>query len=297
MILARVYFSILILATLMGMGNAFAQNLNAPKGDAIMTIPFPVAQANPQSWRAVDPENLIVFDTTKGRILIEILDEAAPNHGVQFRKHVRSGDYAGTSFHRVIDGFMAQGGDIEMLHNRTSPLPDLAGEFTFQRGRDMAFDPVGEDALNATQGYSNGFPVLTQPGFMADMTADGLVSAYIPHCQGVVSTARTNDPNSANAQFFLMRDHSPHLDQQYTAWGIVRVGVDIVRALKKGPSAANGSVTDPDILVTAQMAADMENPPKLLVMRTDSEEFANGFLAPLEGVDICDHPAIPVVVG
>lgn len=78
----------------------------------------------------------------------------------------------------------------------------------------------------------------------------------VKHVRGVVSMARTSNPNSANAQFFIMLDDAPHLDRQYTAWGRVIDGMEHVDALKKGDQYANGSVEDPDTIVKATIAAD-----------------------------------------
>jgi peptidylprolyl isomerase len=256
------------------------------------------AAANPQEWRAVAPDRLMVFETTKGRILIEAFPEVAPNHVEQFTAIVRSGDYDGTIFHRVIDGFMAQGGDVAAAKGRPSGLPDIPGEFTFQR--DPAVLPLDAyigPADSAKHGYLNGFPMAGQPEFFAEMSATGTLESYIPHCRGVVSTARTDDPNSANSQFFLMRDHSPHLDRQYTAWGRVVSGEDVVLAIKSGDQRTNGRVIDPDTLVSAKIAADLPEAdrPSVWVMRTDSEMFKSSLAAQGEA-DVCTLTSVPSAV-
>ena len=79
----------------------------APAEDAPATYTVEDAKADTASWRAVDPERLFIFNTNKGRILIEAFPEVAPKHFEQFSTIIRSGDYAGTKFHRVIEGFMA----------------------------------------------------------------------------------------------------------------------------------------------------------------------------------------------
>lgn len=248
-----------------------------------------------ENWREVDPENLIAFQTTKGAILIEMFPDVAPAHATQFRALVRSGDYDGTAFHRVIDDFMAQGGDIFALHGRESGLPDIPGEFTFRRDpADMPLDPVGDPEL-ATMGYVNGFPIMGQAAWLAEMSRDGMVQSHIPHCPGIVSTARTSDPNSANSQFFLMRGRADHLDRQYTAWGRIVEGLDVVLSIKTGEPPAN-----PDILQRARMVADMPmaEQPRVWVMRTDGPEFESVLAAAAEAnvEDICDLPPVPAVV-
>ena len=174
--------------------------------------------AAPEDWREVDADNLLIFETTKGRIVIEMLPEVAPKHVEQFRAIAKSGDFDGTIFHRVIDDFMAQGGDIFALKGRESGLPNIPAEFTFRRNpAEMPVNLKG-NPQEAKQGLYKGFPIATQSQFLAEMTADGSVDSWVLHCPGVVSTARTNDPNSANSQFFLMRYKADHLDKQYTAW-------------------------------------------------------------------------------
>ncbi len=273
-------------------GVALAQSF-APVAAPEMTVAQ--AKADPANWRAVDPENMIVFETSAGRVVIEMLPDVAPAHAAQFRALVRSGDYAGTSFHRVIDDFMAQGGDIFALKGRDSGLPDIPGEFTFRRDPSvMVFDTIGPEDT-AQSGWYLGFPMQTQAMWLAEMSKDGLVESWIPHCPSVVSTARTDNPNSANSQFFLMRGRAEHLDKQYTAWGRVIEGQQAVLAIATGEPPIR-----PDTLLDAQMAADMAEGerPVALVQRTDGPLFAQvrEDAAASEPADVCELPPVPAVV-
>ncbi len=255
------------------------------------------AKAAADDWRAVDAERLFVFETEKGRILIEAFPEIAPKHVAQFTAIIRSGDFDGTVFHRVIDDFMAQGGDIFATKQRESGLPDIPGEFTFRRDVSaMPLDAYIGPREEAKHGFYRGLPIATRPEFLAEDSGLGHVESSVPHCRGIVSTARTDDPNSANSQFFLMRGQAAHLDRKYTAWGRVIEGVDVVMAIKAGPDGTNGAVRDPDALVSAKVAADIPaaTRPKAWVLRTDTAAFA----AELETrgeVDICSLPPIPAV--
>ena len=255
--------------------------------------------AAPDDWRRVDPENLLIFETTKGRIMIEMLPAVAPEHTVQFRTIAESGLYDGTIFHRVIDDFMAQGGDIYALNGKGSGLDDLEGQFTFRRvPGEMPINPKG-DAGGATQGLYNGFPIATQSAYLAEMTMDGAVDSWIPHCPGVVSTARTNDPNSANSQFFLMRHQADHLDKAYTAWGRVIDGFTVVRSIKKGPEPNGTPIENPDKLEKAYMATQLpeDERPVAYVQNTDIQVWSDRLAAAAQlKTDICDIPQVPAVI-
>jgi len=197
----------------------------------------------------------------------------------------------------VIDDFMAQGGDVYAKMGKDPGWPSIPGEFTFRRDvAAMPLEAVIGPEDTGKMGYLRGFPILTQPSFFAEMSADGRVSASIPHCQGILSTARTDNPNSADTQFFLMREHSPHLDKQYTSWGRVVAGQAVVQALKKG-APGSGTVEDPDLLISIRIAADMPEAarPRAWVLRTDTAAFASE-LAGRGEVDVCALPAIPAIV-
>lgn len=251
------------------------------------------AKTDTENWRQIDADRLLVFETTKGRIIIEMFSETAPLHVAQYSAIARSGDYDGTSFHRVIEGFMAQGGDVFALHGRESGLPNIQAEFTFRRDpAAMAFDMLG-DENRAIEGYFKGLPIRTQSKWMAELNKDGLVESSIQHCQGVVSAARLgNDENSANAQFFLLRAHSDWLDREYSPWGRIVDGQDAVQALKIGEPVVN-----PDILTRAYIVGDQPEAEqiKAWTMRTDGPDFAATLEANGEA-KVCDLPAVPTLI-
>ena len=151
-----------------------------------------------------------VAGVANGQVVIDLRDDLAPKHVAQITALAKEGAYDNVVFHRVIDGFMAQtgdvqngkaGGDLSMAGMGGSSLPDLAAEFSgesFQRG--------------------------------------------------TVGMARSMDPNSANSQFFIMFAPAPHLDGQYTVVGQVVAGMDVVDAIKRGDAGLNGVVADPDMM-------------------------------------------------
>lgn len=153
---------------------------------------------------------------SKGTITLDLYADKAPNHVARLVELAKSGAYDGVVFHRVIDGFMAQtgdvqhgkqGGDTAMAGMGGSELPDLAAEFS-----DVSFQ------------------------------------------QGTVGMARSQDPNSANSQFFIDLAPATFLDGQYTVVGQLVDGWDVLNAVKKGDAAANGSVEAPDYMLKVTVA-------------------------------------------
>ena len=202
-------------------------------------------------WRTVDPENLLVIDTTKGRILVEMIPELAPKTVAQIKALARQHFYDGLTFHRVIDDFMAQGGDPKGDGTGGSTLPDVPGEFTFRHGPQAPYARIA--GANGTEtGFVKSAPVAGQSSDLAALTVDGKVNGYARFCKNSAGFARAGSPDSGNSQFFLMRANRPDLDQMYTVWGRVLSGGDVVRALKVGEPPA-----DPDKMTSVRVAADL----------------------------------------
>jgi peptidylprolyl isomerase len=169
----------------------------------------PAFMAPAAAAEKLDPENTLYMDLTYGRVVIKLRPDLAPNHVAQVKKLVRAHFYDNTPFHRVIDGFMAQGGDPTGTGTGGSDLPDLKAEFT-----------------NTHFG------------------------------RGVIGAARSQDPDSANSQFFICLADAGFLDGQYTVWGEVVEGMEFVDKIKKGDPDDNGTVDSPDRIVKMQVAAD-----------------------------------------
>ena len=208
----------------------------APKPKApAAAAPKPAAAAGPSEadWRTPDPNNVLVIDTNKGRILIEIVPEVAPQHVTQVRALAHEGFYDGLRFFRVIDKFMDQTGDPQNNGQGGSSKPNIPAEFTFRRGADTPF-VMAADQTVAEIGFIKSLPVESQSMALAAMTKDQKVTAWSLYCQGVMGMARDDNPDSGNSQFFLMRYPYPSLERKYTAWGRVIGGVDVVRAIKAG---------------------------------------------------------------
>ena len=158
--------------------------------------------------------NLMILKLSYGEVEIELFSDKAPNHVKRFKELANSGKYDGVVFHRVIDGFMAQTGDVKFGNSNNanfnlalagtggSDLPDLKAEFT-----------------------------------------------DIAHTRGILSAARSSNPDSANSQFFICFDSAPHLDRQYSAFGKVVKGMEFIDMIKKG-DPNSGAVSEPDKIIS-----------------------------------------------
>ena len=159
-------------------------------------------------------ENIMILKLKNGDVVLELYDDVAPNHVKRFKKLVEEKKYDGVIFHRVIDGFMAQTGDVQ-YGNSTSESYNLKMAGT-----------GGSEYPDLKQEFSN-----------------------IPHERGTLSMARSSDPDSANSQFFICFQTAPHLDRQYTVFGKVVQGMEFVDLIKKG-EGSSGGVSNPDKIIS-----------------------------------------------
>ena len=255
-------------AVLAGGDAALAQAARRP---AIPADPPKPPPPGANDWRTVDPENMLVIETSKGRVVVELAPQVAPLHVERIKLLARQKFYDGLEFFRVIDGFMDQTGDPKNDGTGQSDLPDIKGEFFFKR------DPANPDfvsigtVIQNEAGFIGSMPVFSQLAMMAPLMADGKINAWGAFCPGIVGAARSGDPDSANSQFFLMRDHYPALEKTYTAYGRALVGIDVIRAIKVGEPVAPPR----DTLVTVRVAADLPEAerPKIRVVDTKSAWF------------------------
>ena len=158
--------------------------------------------------------NIMILKLSYGDVEIELYPEKAPNHVKRFKDLALNGKYDGVVFHRVIDGFMAQTGDVKFGNSSDN-------NFNLQRA-----GMGGSDLPDLKAEFNN-----------------------IPHERGTLSMARSSDPNSANSQFFICFEAAPHLDRQYTVFGKVIDGMDNIDKIKKG-DGPNGSVSNPDKIIS-----------------------------------------------
>ena len=159
-------------------------------------------------------ENFMILKLKDGNVIIELFEDVAPKHVQRFKKLSLEKKYDGVVFHRVIDGFMAQTGDVQYGNSTLDSF----------------------DLKRAGTGGSE------YPDLKAEFSD-------IPHERGTLSMARSNDPNSANSQFFICFKVASHLDRQYTVFGKVVQGMEFVDLIKRG-QGSNGEVSNPDKIIS-----------------------------------------------
>ena len=256
-----------------------ATEADAPAAQAVTPGADIIASAPESAWRTVDPEDLVHLVTNKGDVWIEIQDEFTPIHAARIRELAETNWLDWKVFHRVIDGFMAQGGGAVDNPSINAPFDPIQAEFTIRRDpneilvNEIQERPAVPRGPMAQAGYWNGFPVGTQPSALAGIVADGRVESWLLHCDGAAAMARTNDPNSGNAQFYIVRGEAEHLNTQYTVWGKVRQGQDVVESLNVGTQGQTLGFR-PDIIEEFEMASDMADAPVVQVMDTSSPSFS-----------------------
>ena len=158
-------------------------------------------------------EDVINLQLKDGIVKIKTFEDKAPKHVKQITDLVAKGSYDGVVFHRVIDGFMAQTGDVQFGKSNSDNY-------------DLRRAGTGGSGNNIEAEFND-----------------------MPHKRGTLSMARAQDPNSADSQFFICFGDTPHLDGQYTVWGEVIEGMEFVDKIKKGDPIKNGLVDDPDKII------------------------------------------------
>ncbi len=165
--------------------------------------------------QSIAEENIMILKLKDGDVKIELFEDVAPNHVKRIKELANDGKYDNVVFHRVIDGFMAQTGDVKFGNSESK-------DFDLRRA-----GMGGSDLPDLKQEFSS-----------------------LPHDRGTLSMARSSDPNSANSQFFICFKPAPFLDRQYTVFGKVIEGMDLVDKIKRGDESNNGSVTEPDKIIS-----------------------------------------------
>jgi peptidylprolyl isomerase len=241
--------------------------------------------AAPATWWHLDPQNTLVIDTTKGRIVVEMRPDFAPESVARVKRLSREGVYDGLLFHRVIDGFVDQTGNPNNHDGGVSKYPNLPPEF-FTKLAPQQIDAIATRGTDGITGF-----VGPNPFAASAPLPDGRYRAWGVYCAGVVGMGRQADPGTGNSEIFFMRDSARRLDHEYSVWGRVVQGLDVVRAIAVGEPPAH-----PDKMLHVRVMADMKpaEQPDFDVIDTQSVQFKAAIDAARArlGADfsVCDVP-------
>ncbi|NNL88520.1 MAG: peptidylprolyl isomerase [Marinicaulis sp.] len=209
-----------------------------------------LANAAPSEWRTIEPENTLYFELASGRVVIELSPQLAPNHVAQVKALAREGFYDGLSFYRVIEGFVAQGGDPFEAREIKSAKESLQAEFDEPMRDDIRFTPI-KDA----DGYASG-----QVGYIdtipSAVSADGETVWHL-HCTGAFAFGRNNERDSASTEFYITMQPQRYLDRNLSVFGRVIAGMEHIHALRR---VAPPESEDDDIgetIISVKVAADV----------------------------------------
>lgn len=200
-------------------------------------------------WNPIDPDNTVYLQLEEGTVVIELKPTFAPKTVKQFKGLLEEQFYRGLTFYRVIDGFVAQGGD-ESDMGSANQVPALKGEFeinwplepedkeTAKNWQPMSWTPVQKDDMFAPYtGFIDGFPAAR------DEKKAG--KAWLTHCPGTVAMARNTGADTGSTDFYIVIGQAPrYLDRNLTVFGRVIWGMDVVQRIKRGPALKNGIIED-----------------------------------------------------
>ena len=248
-------------------------------------------------WRQLDPSNTVYVDTTEGRIIFELNPAFAPVTVAQFRKLAREDFYRSLSFYRVIEGFVAQGGDESDI-NTPNGKPQLPAEFEIEIPGELNWTPVQKNDLFADEtGFVDGFAA-----------ARDEKSVWLTHCPGVLAMARNDEPDTGSTDFYVVIGQAPrYLDRNLTIFGRVVMGMDAVQRIRRGPPLENGIIEkDEDrsrirkMTIVSDLPEDQRE--EIYVMDTNNQGFVDYLAArrnrtadfffhkPPKALDVCQVP-------
>jgi peptidylprolyl isomerase len=233
-------------------------------------LPLAAAAQEGMVWREVPPDQVVYIELQDGIIVVELNPVFAPETVKTFKRLVRDDFYRGLSFYRVIEGFVAQGGD-ESDVGIPPTQPTIEAEFQINRDDDLPWTPVErEDLFQAETGFVDGFAA-----------ARDKRKVWLTHCPGVIAMARGNEADSARTDFYIVIGQAPrYLDRNLTIFGRVIHGMDVVQRIRRGPTDNNGIIEndlDRSRIVRMRMAPDVQADERkaFYVMDTNSKGFVN----------------------
>jgi peptidylprolyl isomerase len=261
---------------------------------------MPAGAQDASGWRSLDPALTASMQLPGGEVVIELNPEFAPATVSQFKRLVREGFYDGLSFYRVVEGFVAQGGDGSDMGGAPNDVPMLPAEFERAWSDDLSFVSVQKPDMFAPEtGFIDGFAAGRDPESR---------TVWLTHCPGIVAMARNDEPDTGNTDFYITIGQAPrYLDRNLTIFGRVVDGMDVVQGIIRGPTEANGMIEEAaprtrieKIVLASDLPAGERK--KVRVADTMSDAFAEALRSrkkrglpffhhtPPEVLDVCQVP-------
>ena len=224
--------------------------------------------AAPSDWRALEPEETLYIELERGRVVVALSTQLAKRHVAQIKKLAREGFYDGLSFYRVIDGFVAQGGDVLEKRNVKTAARRLKAEFD-EPAKKIAFSPIADaDGYAAQVGFVDSLP--------AGIDAEGDRIWHL-HCVGAMAMARGNETDSAGTEFYIALQPQRYLDRNLTVFGRVVDGMEHLQALRRVAPAQSEADDLGETILSVSVGADLpeEKQLKLEILRSGTETFGD----------------------
>ncbi len=219
-------------------------------------------------WRALDPENLLYIDLERGRVVVALATRLAPAHVAQIKALAREEFYDGLSFYRVIDGFVAQGGDALETREIKTAAKTMKAEFDQPLTADIAFDAIDDaDGYAAKVGFVDSLP--------AGIDAAGEAIWHL-HCTGAFAFGRNNEPDSASTEFYITLQPQRYLDRNLSVFGRVVEGMEYLQALRRVSPPQSADDDMGETILSMRIAADLPEAERtaLEILDSSTETFA-----------------------
>jgi peptidylprolyl isomerase len=215
-----------------------------------------------ESWRVLDPENTLIIDSSKGRLILEMRPDMAPKSVERVKLLTREKIYDGLQFHRVIANFVAQTGNPNNRDGGSTSHPNLAPEMLFKQKLNSG-EILASNGSDSASGFLGSVPFQATPVTELIKNTTGSLRAWGAHCPGVAGMGRNEARDSANSELYFMLDSARRLDRDYTVFGRIVLGMDILKNITLGEPPAN-----PDIMKSVRVLADIPaaERPKVSVM-------------------------------
>ncbi len=229
-----------------------------------------IAESAADEWRSLDPARTVYMTIPQGLVIIELTPDLAPNHVKQVQTLVREHFYDGLHFYRVIEGFVAQGGDVSEQKPKGSAAENLQAEFTDSWREDLSLTPLGNvDGYADEVGYLNGFPVGVDK-------SSGKI--WLTHCTGAFAFGRDTPRDSASTEFYITLQPQRYLDRNLTVFGRVIWGMEFVQAIPRG-MPGNGGIIEEEArwtpIISMRLESDVPEAERvaLELLDTNSDSF------------------------